>query len=117
MSKIKECILKGTDKNPKILYEYDKGSDHFIPIIWIKGRRFTRNITVCIFNNVISRSTITMKVILIPLIRMAICRSIWVTTSGPISEKDLNCYIIRNQIRLCTFDDIEDWINKHFQIG
>lgn len=118
MSKIKEYILKGTDKNPKILYEYMCDLDTFSPVMWVKGKCLVRNITICIRNDGIDRGLVTMKIILIPIIKRAICRDIWVTYISSDNEvDDLKWPIVKNQICPCTLDDIEDWINEHFQKG
>lgn len=116
MSKIKEYIMKGTDKDPKILYEYVDGSDIFKPIIWVKGRGLARNITICARDDGTSKSLLTMRIVLIPIIKRAICRDIWVTYTNSNNEvDDLEWPIVKNQIRPCTLDDIENWIKKHFQ--
>lgn len=54
---------------------------------------------------------VTMKIVCIPFTEKAVCTDIWFTNS------DTKFYAIKNQIRPCTLDDIENWINKHFQKG
>lgn len=112
MSKIKKYILKGGE-----LYEYKKDLDVFTPVLWVKRKGFIRNITVCSYNDGINRNLTTMKVILIPIIGMAICCGIWITASAQRLEGDLTWNVVNHAFRPCTLDDIEDWINKHFQKG
>lgn len=112
MSKIKECILKGAD-----LYGYKKDLDVFSPILWVKRKGLIRNITICPYNDGINKTSTTMKIILIPIIKMAICRSIWITTSAQCLDGDLTWNVVNHAFRPCTLDDIENWIMKHFQKG
>lgn len=99
MSEIKDAIKGRTSQEV-----YYFGDD----IVQISGKKFTRYITVVYGDPIIC---VTMKIVLIPFTEKAICTDIWFTSS------DAEFYAIKNQIRLCTLDDIEDWINKHFQEG
>lgn len=112
MSRIKECILKGTN-----LYEYKKDLDVFSPVLWVKRKGLIRNITICPYNDGINKTSTTMKIILIPVIKMAICRSIWITTSAQCLDKDLTWNVLDHAFRPSTLDDIEDWIKQGLKIG
>lgn len=101
MSKIKDAIKGRTSQEV-----YYFGDD----VVQISGKKFTRYITVVYGDPIIC---VTMKIVLIPFTEKAICTDIWFTSS----DAKFKFYAIKNQIRPCTLDDIEDWINKHFQEG
>lgn len=112
MSKIKECILKGG-----YLYYYKKDLDDFGPILWVGRKGLIRNIMICQYNDGINKTSTTMKIILIPIIKMAICRSIWISTSAQCLGGDLTCNVVDHAFRPSTLDDIEDWIKQGLKIG
>lgn len=100
MSKIKDAIKGRTSQEV-----YYFGDD----VVQISGKKFTRYITVVYGDPIIC---VTMKIVLIPFTEKAICTDIWFTCS----DKNQRRYY-HTGIRPCTLDDIEDWINKHFQKG
>lgn len=101
MSKIKDAIKKGT-KTKSCIFDKNITVD-------IEGKFLIRRITI----RRMAAYAITMEIVCIPFTEKAICRSIYMINILYPSRS----YIIKNQIRPCTLDDIEDWINKHFQEG
>lgn len=109
MTKIKECIIKGTDKEPKILYEYDEDSNVFTPAFRVEGKGLIRNITIDMSN--LYRAA--MEIVLIPFTKKAIIRNVWMENP----DRTSRYYFVKDEYRPSTLDDIEDWIKKHFQKG
>lgn len=101
MSEIKDKIKNCTKQKR---YIFGDGWD-----VLFSGSKLTRYITI------MSRIgfAITMKIVIVPFTEKAICRDIWTIT--PSINKPI--YIVKNQIRLCTLDDVENWIMKYFQKG
>lgn len=101
MSKIKDKITNCTKQT---MYIFGDGYS-----ISFSGKGLIRHITI--MQESVGMST-TMKFVIIPFTEKAVLRDIWIPTlAGDI------LYIIKNAIRPCTLDDIEDWINLHFQKG
>lgn len=99
MSKIKDAIKRCTSQ--EVYYFGDA-------VVQISGKKFTRYITIAYRSPIVCD---TIKIVLTPSTEKAICTDIWFTNS------DAEFCAIKKQIRPCTLDDIEDWINKHFQEG
>lgn len=99
MSKIKDKIKKGG--------RIDIGDTKKV-IITKSG--FGRRITIKMH----TYYKVTMEIVYMPFTEKAIVRSIWMGNPNP--KGDSKYYLIKNQIRPCTLDDIENWIKKHFQI-
>lgn len=101
MSKIKDAIKGRTSQEV-----YYFGDD----VVHISGRKFTRYIVVVYGEPIVC---VTMKIVRIPFTERAICTNIWFADS----DAKFAFHPIKNQIRPCTLDDIEDWAMKHFQKG
>lgn len=101
MSKIKDKIKNCTKRTMYIFGD--------IYTIFFNGKGLIRRITI-VRDGVYAT---TMKIVCIPFTEKAVCRSIWMISTLYPSKT----YIVKNQFRLCTLDDIENWINRHFQEG
>lgn len=109
MTKIKECIIKGTDKEPKILYEYDEDSNVFTPAFRVEGKGLIRNITIDMDN--LYRAA--MEIVLIPFTKKVLIRNVWMENP----DRRFRYYFVKDEFRLWPLDGVERWVKKHFQEG